>query len=81
MADRVGRLHAKQTRERFESAHDQGVAEKERAIRGAISAIVAAVGCDRKRMRLVYELFEDLDDGRCAEEAWVGLRVEEIVRG
>ncbi len=80
MADPVGKPHAQETRERFESAHEQGLAEKSLRVKGAVSTLGHAYPDDYDTMCRICILLEDISNGLAPDDPSVGARVDEIVR-
>ncbi len=81
MADRVGRLHAKQRQEQYATAYEQGLAQRILTVKGAVATLGCAFQGDDKRMELICQILEDIGDGLSAESVSIGVRVEGILKG
>ncbi len=79
MSDPVGKPHAEATQERFDSAHEQGLAEKVLIVKGAVATLGHAYYGDAAGMERICEILLSIGrKERPAEDVSVGLDVERI---
>lgn len=82
MSKLVGKPHAEATQDRFESAHEQGEAEKIRLVQGAVTTIANKLAGDTVTMEGICDLLLKIGRGEPPLNDWEAANeVLRIIKG